>query len=257
VVEEPRWPPSRGWLVLVGVLLGLIGGCVVVLWQHPGRLLREHLGLESLLPPSSIPRPELDHPSGGGGIEPADGLAPGQAPMGPARTQAELEPLFAALGMHRPAEPTAAFDFTLPDLEGRPVRLRQFHGKLVLLNFWATWCAPCLHEMPSMERLYQTFKQTDFMLLAVSVDRQGTQVAKPYVENLQLTFPVLVDHTNDLGRQYGVRGLPSTYLIDPNGRLIGAVVGARDWHRAEAKALIAGLLRQAAAPTADPIQVGR
>jgi peroxiredoxin len=145
-----------------------------------------------------------------------------------------------------------AFDFTLPDLDGHPVRLREFSGKLVLLNFWATWCTPCLQEMPSMQRLYRTFKQTDFVLLAVSMDRQGAEAAKPYAERLQLTFPVLVDHTNDVGRQYGVRGLPSTYLIDQDGRLLGAAIGARDWHRTEAKALIAGILRQASEQTTDP-----
>ena len=254
---EPRRPRLRGWWVVIGVLLGLISGGVVVLWQHPERPLQGRLGLESLSTADSPPLPEGSHPSTLGDLGQADGFAPGQVPMGREPAYPGLEPLFAALGMHRPVGPAAALDFTLPDLEGRPVRLREFRGKLVLLNFWATWCAPCLHEMPSMERLYQTFKQTDFVLLAVSVDRQGAQAAKPYVENLRLTFPVLVDHTNDIGRQYGARGLPSTYLIDPDGQLLGAVVGARDWHRAEAKALIAGILRQAAAPTADPSQVRR
>jgi peroxiredoxin len=255
-VGEPRRRLGRGWRIPVGVLLGLIGGCVVVFWQRSESLLGERLDWESLLTSNPL-RPELDHSSGEGDSGPADGLAPRRVPTGRERTQAGLAPLFAALGMHRSAEPAAAPDFTLPDLEGRPVQLREFRGKLVLLNFWATWCAPCLHEMPSMERLYQTFKGTEFVLLAVSMDRQGAQAAKPYVENLQLTFPVLVDHTNDIGRRYGVRGLPSTYLIDPDGQLLGAVVGARDWHQAEAKALIAGILRQAMAPTADPAQVRR
>ena len=102
-----------------------------------------------------------------------------------------------------------------------------------------------------MERLYQTFKQTDFVLLAVSMDRQGVEVARSFVEHLKLTFPVLLDRTSEVGHQYGVRGLPTTYLIDPDGRLIGAVIGAREWYRTEAKVLIAGLLRQIT-PTADP-----
>jgi peroxiredoxin len=168
---------------------------------------------------------------------------------------AGLDALFAALGIHRPGKPSAAPDFTLTTLEGRPTQLRDFRGKLVLLNFWATWCTPCLHEMPSMERLYQTFKQTEFVLLAVSMDRQGEDVARPFVDTLQLTFPVLLDTASEVGGHYGVRGLPTTYLIDPDGRLIGAVIGARDWYRTEAKALIAGLLRQTM-PTADhPAQV--
>jgi peroxiredoxin len=95
-----------------------------------------------------------------------------------------------------------------------------------------------------MERLYQTFKQTEFALLAVSMDRQGEGVARPFVDNLKLTFPVLLDSTSEVSRQYSVRGLPTTYLIDPDGLLIGVVIGARDWYRTEAKALIAALLRQ-------------
>jgi peroxiredoxin len=199
-------------MTLIVVILGLVAVAAVMLWAH--------------LPRPSGP-PETAHVR-----EPS------------AMSSAGLDPLFAALGIHRPAEPSAAPDFTLMTLEGRPAQLREFRGKLVLLNFWATWCAPCLHEMPSMERLYQTFKETEFALLAVSMDRQGGEVARPFVENLKLTFPVLLDSTSEVGRQYGVRGLPTTYLIDPDGLLIGAVIGARDWHRTEAKALIAGLLRQ-------------
>jgi peroxiredoxin len=204
---------------LLIVILGLIAVAAVMLWEHQSPSLGP-AEIAHVREPSAVP-------------------------------SAELEALFAALGIRRPAEPSEAPDFTLMGLEGRPTQLREFRGKLVLLNFWATWCAPCLHEMPSMERLYQTFKQTDFVLLAVSMDRQGAEVARPFVEHLKLTFPILLDKTSGVSHQYGVRGLPSTYLIDPDGRLIGAVIGAREWYRDEAKALIAGLLRQIT-PTADP-----
>jgi peroxiredoxin len=164
-----------------------------------------------------------------------------------------LDPLFAALAMHRPPEALEAPDFTLSDVDGRPVRLRELRGKLVFLNFWATWCPPCRLEMPSMERLYQTFKQTAFAMLAVSIDRQGVEAVKPFMEELHLTFPALLDQQSEVARQYGLRGLPTTYLIDPEGRLIGAAVGGRDWDRPEAKALIAGLLRQASTAATDPV----
>jgi len=173
---------------------------------------------------------------------------------GPVPAPSSLEPLFTALAMNRPAEPPEAPDFTLPDLEGRPVRLREFRGKLVLLNFWATWCPPCRLEMPSMERLYQTFKQTAFAMVAVSIDRQGVQVVKPFMEELQLTFPALLDSKTEVARQYGLRGLPTAYLIDRNGWLIGAAVGGRDWSSTEAKALIAGLLRHDLATASGPAQ---
>jgi peroxiredoxin len=209
---------TRGRVALIVVALGLVAVAAATLW--------EHLSLPS--GPSETTR--VREPS--------------------AVPSAGLDALFAALGIRRPAEPSEGPDFTLMTLEGRSARLREFRGKLVLLNFWATWCAPCLHEMPSMERLYQTFKRTDFALLAVSMDRQGEEVARPFADSLRLTFPVLLDGTSEVARRYGVRGLPTTYLIDPDGRLIGAAIGARDWSGTEAKALIAGLLRQAP-PTAD------
>jgi peroxiredoxin len=172
----------------------------------------------------------------------------------PAVSAVGLQPWFAAMGIHRPVEPAVAPDFTLVTLEGRPLALRELRGKLVMLNFWATWCAPCLHEMPSMQRLYHTFKQTEFILLAVSMDRQGAEVARSFVESLKLTFPVLLDPTLAVGRLYNVRGLPVTYLIDPDGQIIGTVIGARDWYRTEAKALVAGLLQQTTSVADRPMQ---
>jgi peroxiredoxin len=214
---------TRSQMPLIVVILGLIAVSAVMLWEY--------------LSPSSGP------------AETTQVREPSAAPS------TELGGLFAALGIRRPAEASEAPDFTLTGLEGRSARLRDFRGKLVLLNFWATWCAPCLHEMPSMERLYQTFKHTDFVLLAVSMDRQGEEVARPFVDQLKLTFPVLLDRTSEVGHRYGVRGLPTTYLIDLDGRLIGAVIGAREWYRTEAKALIAGLLRQITPTAAPPVQV--
>jgi peroxiredoxin len=245
----------KSWRLLSVIILGLAGGVAVLLWTHIEMPGRDRLGLETPSPSTSAPPPSTNQPS------PADdAVQPGRSET--ARPRASevpsspgLDPLFAALGMLRPVEQSEALDFTLPDLEGRPVRLREFRGKLVLLNFWATWCTPCLHEMPSMERLYQTFKQTMFVLLAVSTDRQGAQAAGPFVQNLKLTFPVLLDSVAEVSQHYGVRGLPTSYLIDPDGRIIGAAIGGRDWSRTEAKALIAGLLRQASAHTDDPTQV--
>ena len=132
-------------------------------------------------------------------------------------------------------------DYTLGSSGGERVSAADFDGKVVLANFWATWCAPCLQEMPSMERLHQTFKQTAFVLLGVSMDRQGAEVAQPFVENLKLTFPVLLDPVSEVARQYGVRGLPTTYLIDRQGRIRQKIIGARDkagWEAAVNRMLV-------------------
>lgn len=216
----------RGWAIFLGMVIGFIGFVAVSLWNRFDRPARD---LSTTEPSASMILPSW--------------------PMPP-----NFGPLFTALGLHQPARLSAAPDFTLQNLHGQPVRLRQFEGKLVFLNFWATWCAPCLVEMPSMERLYQTFKQTEFVLLAVSLDRQEGSAVESFVQDMQLTFPILLDPTTEVGRSYGVRGLPTTYLIHPDGQLIGAAVGARDWARTEAKALIAGLLRQAKVLTNDPAQ---
>jgi peroxiredoxin len=244
----------KGWWLPIGVTLGLATVAAVLVWR--------------LLPGPTAERWQAEGPGASGGTAPPSPGIPLTAETGPRPTIREgspqtagpvpvpssLEPLFTALAINRPVEPPEAPDFTLPDLEGRPVRLREFRGKLVFVNFWATWCPPCRLEMPSMERLYQTFKPTAFAMLAVSIDRQGVQAVKPFMEELQLTFPALLDSKTEIARQYGLRGLPTTYLIDRNGWLIGAAVGGRDWSSTEAKALIAGLLRHNLATASDPDQ---
>jgi len=89
-------------------------------------------------------------------------------------------------------------NFSLPDLEGKKVSLTDFKGKVVLLNIWATWCAPCVEEMPSMEKLYQELKGEDFELLAISVDESGAEAVKPFLEKLKIGFPVLLDTKGEI-----------------------------------------------------------
>src|SRR5438034_300145 len=125
--------------------------------------------------------------------------------------------------------PTLAPDFVVPDLAGRTVRLSGLRGKVVVLNLWATWCAPCIEEMPSMERLYGRLRDTDFALLAISQDEDGKRVVAPFVERMHLTFPVLLDPERQVGDRYGVTGYPETFLIARNGYVVEHVVGPRDW----------------------------
>ena len=135
-----------------------------------------------------------------------------------------------------------AADFKLIDLEGKWLSLSEYKGKVVLLNFWATWCGPCRVEMPSMEVLYQEFKKDGFEILAISSDHQGSIITRPFVEAQALTFPILHDADYRVSGTYGIRTLPMSYLVDRQGILRHRVFGARDWNSKEAWVFIEELL---------------
>ncbi len=136
-------------------------------------------------------------------------------------------------GKIAPYEGFMAPGFTFPDIHGKAVSLSQFRGKVVFLNIWATWCGPCRIEMPDMEKLWQKFKKQDFVILAVSIDRQGKSVVMPFMRELGLTFPVLLDPEGAIQRTYEVNALPSSLIIDKTGFITTRVAGARDWFGAE------------------------
>lgn len=134
-------------------------------------------------------------------------------------------------------------DFYLRDLHGETVRLSQFRGKVVLLNFWATWCGPCLIEMPALEQLYQRFGRKDFEILAISTDPQGAAVTRPFQRERGLTFPILHDPDMHVGLTYGVRTLPLSFMVDRRGVIRKKIFGARDWDSPEAHDLIRILMK--------------
>jgi peroxiredoxin len=134
-------------------------------------------------------------------------------------------------------------DFTLPDLAEKKVSLKDFRGKLVMLNFWATWCVPCREEMPTMERLYQEFKNKGFVIVAVNVKDKKTD-ALAFIKELKLTYPVVFDPEGEVGLLYGAWGLPATYLIGPKGEGLARMWGPADWYSPGARALIQALLNQ-------------
>lgn len=129
--------------------------------------------------------------------------------------------------------PIRAPGFSLESPEGKPVRLADFRGKFVLLNFWATWCPPCVREMPSMERLAEHFKDRPFVVLGISLDVEGASKVKPFIERLGVTFPIALDPESRVSGKYGARELPATFLIDPLGLVIMAAKGERDWFSQE------------------------
>jgi peroxiredoxin len=145
-----------------------------------------------------------------------------------------------------PARARAPFpvDFALPDLQGQTVRLSDQRGKVVLINFWATWCYPCRSEMPSMNALYQDYRDKGFEILAISSDVQGKDVVAPFVEEYRLTFPVLLDPRDIVGTRLGVQGIPTSYLLDKNGRIAGKEIGAKNWNSPVMRRRLAQLLAE-------------
>lgn len=134
-------------------------------------------------------------------------------------------------------------NFSLPDLADTSVQLTDYRGKVVFLNFWATWCKPCQEEMPSMEQLYKNYGKDGLVILAVSIDRVTTKKdIPPFVKNMNLTFPVLVDSWGQTDKRYKLMGVPETYIIDREGILQEKVIGPRDWTRGENLLVIQRLL---------------
>lgn len=134
-------------------------------------------------------------------------------------------------------------NFQLRDLAGNVVSLSQLRGKIVLLNFWATWCGPCRVEMPAMEQLYRTFPRREFEILAVSTDPQGAAVTRPFQQEMGFTFPILHDSEYRVGLTYGARTLPMTFMVDRQGVIRQKIFGARDWDSPEARELIYALMK--------------
>jgi peroxiredoxin len=120
-------------------------------------------------------------------------------------------------------------NFTLPGLDGKMVSLTDYKGKVVLLNIWATWCPPCVEEMPSMEKLHQELKNEGFEILAVSIDVSGTEAVLPFMKDHKLSFPALTDTTGAIKSLYQTTGVPESFVIDKNGIIVEKVIGPRDW----------------------------
>lgn len=137
-------------------------------------------------------------------------------------------------------------DFALPKLGGEVVRLSDYRGKVVFLNIWATWCSPCREEMPSMQKLYQEMKGEEFEILAVSIDALGAKSVAPFVSELKLTFPVLLDAQGSIQRLYNTTGIPETFIIDKKGIVAAKIVGARDWGSEGAVQAFRDLIRKPA-----------
>ena len=170
----------------------------------------------------------------------AAGLAaspPAASPRATPGKSLSLDEAIKELELIRPPRPKFADDFTIATAGGKPFKLSEQRGRPVFINFWATWCPPCLEEMPALERLWRAQKDAGFVMLAVTVDA-NPKLAAPFVERHGFTFTVGLDPKMELANTYGVRALPSSFVIDRDGRLAGVAVGPRVWDNTAAHALI-------------------
>jgi len=124
----------------------------------------------------------------------------------------------------RPAAP----DFSVEDMDGAVHTLSAYRGKVVILNFWATWCPPCREEMPSMERAWQKLRHEDIVMLAVNVGEDEDTVFE-FTASYPVEFPLLLDRKSEVIGNWPVRGLPTTFVIDPQGKIVYRAIGGRDW----------------------------
>jgi peroxiredoxin len=149
----------------------------------------------------------------------------------------------AAFPVSRPAEPTAAPDFELPGVAGRPVRLRDLRGRVALVNFWATWCAPCREEMPALETLARELGPRGLAVIGVNF-RESRREVESFMKEHGIGFPMLLDGDGGVSERYQVFALPVTVLVDRRGMVIGTVLGIRDWVAPDARAYLGRLLAE-------------
>jgi peroxiredoxin len=135
-------------------------------------------------------------------------------------------------------------NFTFPDLNGKMVSLVDYKGKVVLVNIWATWCPPCVDEMPSMEKLYQLLNGENFEILAVSIDTKGRKVVAPFMKKYKLTFPALIDSKGIIKTTYKTTGVPESFIIDKQGILIKKIIGPLNWANPEVFGFLKDLIQR-------------
>ncbi len=134
-------------------------------------------------------------------------------------------------------------NFTLKSRSGKNLKLSEFRGQVVMINFWASWCAPCRQEMPLLEKIYKKYKRLGFTLLGVNVE-QDTSAAKNYLKNVRVSFPILFDNTNKTSKLYKVSAMPTTVIIDRNGNMRFMHKGYKPGYENSYKKQIRKLLRE-------------
>lgn len=139
-------------------------------------------------------------------------------------------------------------DFSLDSESGKKITLRDFQGSPILVHFWASWCGPCFYEFPALEKLHQQFEKEGLVLLAINADfgrlEEARTKVKEFLIQVPVTFPILYDFQEETAAVYKVQGLPSTYLIGRDGKVVAVEIGAHDWSDAEHQEMIQSLLKK-------------
>jgi len=139
-----------------------------------------------------------------------------------------MDRLFSIVGVIKVPPAEDPVKINLKDMNGKNTSLSDFKGKFVFLNFWTTWCPTCRIEMPSMEKLHQKLKNKDFAMVTINLQESASQV-KAFFEEFKLTFTALLDPAGEVGASFGIRAIPTTYILDKTGRIMGQVSGPREW----------------------------
>lgn len=153
----------------------------------------------------------------------------------------KIDRLFYNMGIRKIPGIAPPIDINLMDLTGKRIRLSDMRGKIVFINFWVTWCAACLVEMPAMEKLNNKLKEKDFVMLAISMQEPASRV-KDYFIKHKLSFTALLDTKGEVASRFGVISIPTTFIMDKGGDIIGKAIGAREWYSKDAISLFEYLL---------------
>ena len=154
------------------------------------------------------------------------------------------------------AEPVDLPDVAVEDDTGNSVEWDAFKGQALVVNLWATWCAPCIVEMPTLVALHERLGSEAFSVIALSQDRAGTRVAKPFLEtNGWESLPLYIDPKGQFAKAASIRGLPTTLVISPEGQEIARLEGHADWNSEEAYIILEGLLGSAAATNTNWLEM--
>jgi peroxiredoxin len=159
-----------------------------------------------------------------------------------------LHRLFRGMGITRVAPTPVPRDMKLKGLDGAMVRFSDFKGKIVFLNFWATWCPACRLEMPSMEKLHNRFRNKDFVMIAIDLQEPASTV-RAFLKDHHLTFTALLDSDGEAAALFSVTSIPVTFILDKEGNIIGGALGAREWDKKEATSLFEHLVNQGVVPS--------